>query len=233
MPSNAHRSVSARPVKVIVTVPHASCLPNCTAHFCDFSAAETASLLVRSLKRVALAHGGDAGAPGVTVVGPLFGDVNRTTLDLNRSAARESPFRAALRREVATGVRDRMRVVVFDVHSYDSQAPWCLQAAAEGRAEPDVVYMSEIKVRRGSKPREFDDIESLSTDLGARSSLNSFRVAVERNPVIDIVKESRQRGANRALLIEFNEKLMRTRGRLGELVGSMATSLFDWAVASA
>lgn len=97
LPCTAARSKTGG-MKLLITVPHARCPPNVPpdSHPCDFAAERMAKLIHQRVPNSKL----------------LLGDVPRTALDLNRSAARESAYRETLRGLVHEGV------TVLDVHSY-------------------------------------------------------------------------------------------------------------------
>lgn len=179
---------------------------------CDYAAPRAASLIARRLREL-----NDAGM--FEVLGPYYGDVNRFKHDLNRRPARNVPFRMELQSLITRKINvEKKEVGVLDIHSYDAHAPWVDDAISRGVMPPQVVFMDSDTQRNRDETEETEDGD-IYTEYSHRPgrvpekmmrmmNLSSGFVGICRSPVNDIVKQAKELGAEKSLLIEFHEDYM-------------------------
>lgn len=216
---------------IIIAVPHAKCdevnYPSSKGHHvCDHIAPRAASLLKSELSKF-----------GYKIIGPIMGNINRMKVDLNRIESRDTDFRQDIWNHILSESTQGNQVVVLDIHSYDDRAPWVIDALAEGLPEPLLVFMDCDTYRNFYKTRDDKKHpvyvengpthpnaipENLCTIFGKKFS----RVAsVSRSPVNDIVRVAKEMGAEKSVLIEFNESLLGDSSLFKNVVQHLAYSI--------
>jgi hypothetical protein len=224
---------SRNQISLILTVPHAVCLGDDmreNLHTCDYIAARSAAKLKMIFARMS----------NVRVIGPLYGKVNRRTMDLNRIEARGSAFRSEIVRTIRDERRSGRNVVLLDIHSFDSRAPWSVEAVRNGKPEPDVVYMCSCVQSKPTKsvkriPMGGSYVEMHAQPGASNSRLERlqrslaesghYNVDVARSSVNDIIQEAKMSGAMFSILIEFNESLMKDKRRYDALLENLCETI--------
>jgi len=157
---------------ILLSVPHNKCnrVHSELAHSCDFIAEETADYLADLLI--------DEEIPFVL----LYGDINRTKMDLNRRRSRKTQFRKDLRKELK-----KDPYCLLDVHSFPQ--------GDEDFKDADIAIGTDN-----------DKLEQYLKDLVYYLAGRGINALVIGNLEADIVKEAKSLHVN-SYLLEFNEGL--------------------------
>jgi len=202
-------------MNIVVSSPHAGCIPS-TKRMCDLAASSAAKYFCSA-----------AGGRGLKCL-YIEGNELRKKHDLNRRPSRGTPFRKTLTsvikhtKEMADCIHCASGVIVVDVHSFPNY--WMAEAGDINFFKPGELP-PEIVILQG--PMDMFGEFSITMALFNASTNSKIRAKLVRNITVnDIMNESSELEIP-AVLLEFNEGLLRNPERMAFICGVVAEALYD------
>jgi hypothetical protein len=152
----------------------------------------------------------------------LIGDINRVDIDLNRKESRKTAFRQNLEKVIK---QQKYPPMVLDIHSangnfFGTAELTLIQPHAE--AWPDYMVKGVATGKAGWRRSKY--VENYTNDFVEYMNRNGVRTNIYHSwpPTADLIFQSRSLGAG-ALLIEFNEAVIRNEKHLESVVDVLAS----------